>query len=174
MIYFAYGSNLNIEQMRRRCPRAIPLGKFYLYDAKLVFRGVADCVYAEGSKCPGGLWKITTDCLHSLDAYEGRRADGSGTYRREWVELDGIPNESRLLYYSMNSTGIFPPTESYLKTIIEGYRDFDLPLDPLKAAVKAAWADRNPSHIERQRHRRTGRPRLGQSSDVIIEEDKSC
>lgn len=166
MIYFAYGSNLNVLQMRRRCPDAIPIGKFYLHDAKLVFRGVADCVYSEGDKCPGGLWKITDGCLRALDHYEGRRWDNTGSYRREWVELDGIPNETRLLYYAMNSNGIMPPTDTYLRTIIAGYKDFELPLEPLKAAVKHSWREKKPSHIERQRYRRTGRPTLGLSKTI--------
>lgn len=177
MIYFAYGSNLNIAQMWRRCPGATPLGKFHLLDAKLMFRGVADCVYAEGEKCPGGLWKITPDDLRALDRYEGRNPDNSGMYRREWVSIEGIPGETRVLYYAMNSEGIWPPSEDYLRTIKQGYRDFDLPLGPLRAAVKASWDNRAPSHVERKRYSRNGRPRLGTSrtlNDWNQDNDDDC
>lgn len=157
MIYFAYGSNLNVEQMARRCPDAHPIGKFYLHDAKLVFRGVADCVYSEGDKCPGGLWKITEECLWSLDSYEGRRLDNTGAYRREWVDIEGIPGETKLLYYAMNSKGIMPPTDAYLRTIIAGYADFDLDVEPLKKAVKDSHRNKSLTHVERRRMRLTGR-----------------
>lgn len=36
--YLAYGSNLNVEQMKRRCPNAIKIGATYINDYKLEFR----------------------------------------------------------------------------------------------------------------------------------------
>ena len=51
MLYFAYGSNLNLHQMLGRCPAAKPLGRFDLDDARLVFCGVADVEYADGESC---------------------------------------------------------------------------------------------------------------------------
>jgi hypothetical protein len=44
MLYFAYGSNLNIAGMAQRCPAAKPVSRFLLPNARLVFRGVADCI----------------------------------------------------------------------------------------------------------------------------------
>lgn len=158
MIYFAYGSNLNLQQMRWRCPAAEPLGRFYMHDARLVFRGVADCVYEPGARCPGGLWRITPACERALDSYEGV---GRGLYRKEFVDLTGeTGGETKVLYYAMNSTGIMPPSERYLAAIRDGYRDFKLPLKLLDEAVKAAWDDKAPSFRERQRYRRAGRPLL--------------
>ncbi|UNT92780.1 gamma-glutamylcyclotransferase family protein [Allobaculum sp. Allo2] len=37
--YAAYGSNLHLEQMKERCPNAIPIGTARLADWKLVFKG---------------------------------------------------------------------------------------------------------------------------------------
>ncbi|HIS18262.1 MAG TPA: gamma-glutamylcyclotransferase, partial [Candidatus Coprovivens excrementavium] len=39
IIYFAYGSNLNIEEMNKRCPSSNILGSTILKDYKLVFKG---------------------------------------------------------------------------------------------------------------------------------------
>ncbi|BCV02065.1 MAG: hypothetical protein CM15mV49_290 [uncultured marine virus] len=40
--YFAYGSNMNHEHMKMRCPKSKYLGTFELPGYKLVFRSVAD------------------------------------------------------------------------------------------------------------------------------------
>lgn len=37
--YLAYGPNLNLVQMRQRCPNARVVGYTYLFGARLVFRG---------------------------------------------------------------------------------------------------------------------------------------
>jgi hypothetical protein len=148
--------------MANRCPKAKPIGKFVLKDAKLIFRGVADCVYEEGAECQGGLWKITEECEESLDIYEGFTADNNGSYRKIYVPLETVEGQTGhdLMLYVMNSTGIFPPSEYYLDSIKQGYRDFGLPLKPLHAAVSASHADKHPSHIERRRYRKAGRPTL--------------
>ena len=36
--YLAYGPNLNLVQMRQRCPNARVVGYTYLFGARLVFR----------------------------------------------------------------------------------------------------------------------------------------
>src|SRR5262249_6062186 len=120
VLYFAYGSNLNIANMRDRCPAAEPLGSLTLTNSKLVFRGVADCIYEEGAECPGGVWQITDECEYALDRYEGV---GSGMYHKEYIPVtwDGKTKEEMLLYV-MNSTGIFPPSQGYLARIRQGYR----------------------------------------------------
>jgi hypothetical protein len=157
-LYFAYGSNLNIEQMAYRCPAAKPLKRFIMPDMRLVFRGVADVIEEPGATCPGGLWLITPDCEAALDLYEGIR---SGMYRKVEVKLpEPIYGATHVMYYAMNSTGIFPPSFHYLAGIRQGYRDFKLKQKPLNDAVAAAYDDKAPSHRERQRHMRNGRPRL--------------
>ena len=52
MIYIAYGSNMNMEQMKRRCPKATPIGKSMLKDYKLEFRGVANIIECPGENVP--------------------------------------------------------------------------------------------------------------------------
>jgi hypothetical protein len=158
MLYFAYGSNLHLDSMAGRCPDAKPLGKFYLGDARLVFRGVADCLYEKGSRCPGGLWRITPKCEAALDRYEGV---GSGFYRKVYAPLaEEIDGENEVMLYVMNSSGIYPPSKGYLDCLIRGYKDFKLPKRPLMAAVRDAFERKNPTHVERQRLRRHGNPPL--------------
>lgn len=163
MLYFAYGSNLNKRAMAHRCEAATSIGKFYLDDASLVFRGVADCISAPGARCPGGVWKITAACERALDRYEGI---AHGLYSKEYLPIAGIPGEHELMLYVMNSTGIMPPSTGYLEVIKEGYRDFGLPLAPLHEAVQRSWDDKNKTRQERARYYRWGFPQLARPTQV--------
>jgi len=160
-LMFAYGSNLNIEQMAIRCPLAQPIGRFKLENWQLVFRGVADCVPEVGAECWGGVWKITPVCEEALDRYEGIR---HGMYRKEYIRIKPTPDGFRnMLIYTMNSDGIMPPSCGYLETIRQGYRDHSMPKKAwasLRQSLAHAWDEKAPSHIERQRYRRNGRPKL--------------
>ena len=60
MLYMAYGMNTNRDAMANRCPKAKPLGGFYLPDTRLVFRGVADIVPDPDYICPVVLWRLRT------------------------------------------------------------------------------------------------------------------
>ena len=76
-LYFAYGSNINLEQMSYRCPTAQVVGPVTLEGYELLFRGnargsgVATIAPKEGHQVHGVLWKITRACETSLDFYEG-------------------------------------------------------------------------------------------------------
>jgi len=115
MLYFAYGSNLDVLQMQHRCPNAEPLGAAYFPNWKLVFRHVADIEPENGAMLPVGIWDVTDDCLKALDRYEGVK---NGLYRRVFI--------NGLLTYRMNNTDIAPPAKGYFDTIMKGYKDFDL------------------------------------------------
>lgn len=71
MYYFAYGSNMNQDDMAYRCPGAVKAGNGMLWDYTLVERQFADIDYKAGSWVDGVLWEISEDNLRSLDHYEG-------------------------------------------------------------------------------------------------------
>jgi hypothetical protein len=133
VLYFAYGSNLNVTQMALRCPGAKPLGRIKLRGWKLVFRGVADAIQEPGAFCYGGVWRITPEDEAALDPHEGVR---HGLYRKEYIPIEPMPDgEDCVLIYTTNSTGIFPPSESYLECIKQGYRDFKMPRNARRALL---------------------------------------
>lgn len=76
-LYFAYGSNINLDQMAYRCPAAQVVGPVVLEGYELLFRGnasgngVATIKPKEGQQVHGLLWRITPGCERSLDLYEG-------------------------------------------------------------------------------------------------------
>ena len=68
MFYFAYGSNLNHNQMKKmRCIGSEYIKNFFLKDHELSFChpnnqnkfGYANVIKKNGSKTPGAIWKIT-------------------------------------------------------------------------------------------------------------------
>ena len=131
-IYIAYGSNMNIEQMKRRCPKAIPIGKAILENYKLEFRGVANIIKCKGKKVPIALWYITDECEKSLDRYEGYPR----LYRKEFIPITINGNKENAMVYVMNLGNIAAPNINYLNIIKQGYKDFDIKTDILMEAYK--------------------------------------
>ena len=72
-LYFAYGSNINLDQMAYRCPDASVVGPVTLENYELLFRrgGFSTIAPKEGETVTGLLWSITPGCERSLDRYEG-------------------------------------------------------------------------------------------------------
>src|SRR5262249_19219815 len=80
MLHFAYGSNMSVALMRRRCPHARLEGRACLPGYRFVIRGsgFASVVPAPGSCVHGLLWRVTPRDVAALNAYEN--LDG-GLYR---------------------------------------------------------------------------------------------
>ena len=70
MLYFAYGSNLNHFQMKRRCKDSVFLKKFDLKGYKLNFRSkyrAADIDKKKNSLVTGALFEISKSDEKKLD-----------------------------------------------------------------------------------------------------------
>ena len=147
--YIAYGSNLNKEQMRYRCPDAVPVASGLIDGWKLVFRGsltgsYCSIIRSEGDCVPVGIWKISEKDERALDRYEGYPA----FYGKETVKLRMSEGVREALVYIINpqaQPGI--PSDRYVQTCREGYRDFNLPLSQWDAAM-----DFNTMECGRKRH----------------------
>lgn len=136
----AYGSNLNTEQMAWRCPGAKVVAKGWLHDYRLVFQGRPDNAHAnvipaKGYDVPVLIWEISRYDEMALDRYEGVRG---GYYTKEYVtiEVDGKPEEALIYIMSPNPYGI--PSDGYLETIAEGYKEFNFDIRILNEAVQDA------------------------------------
>jgi len=129
MYYLAYGMNTNREAMAARCPKAKPMGGFYLPDHRLTFRGVADFRHDSDMVLPVVLWDITHDCLRALDRLEGY----PHLYDRRKINGDWF-------IYDMNGdkNELYTPSGGYYHMIEQGYRDFGLDDWYLRAAAKDA------------------------------------
>lgn len=135
-LYFAYGSNINLEQMAYRCPDAQTVGPVTLEGWELLFRGsgVATIGPKDGAVVHGLLWQLTPDCERALDRYEGY----PNLYDKRMVAVrDGLGRSLSVMAYIMTERYRAPavPPASYYQGIQEGYRQNGLPV----AALKKAW-----------------------------------
>lgn len=136
-VYAAYGSNMNILQMKMRCPNSKLLGTGILNDYNLEFRGngVATIVREEGQTVPIVLWEITQNCERCLDVYEG--------YPRLYIKRDILVNTSKetikAMAYIMNEPYCefrSEPSERYYDVIKEGYQQNEIDTIVLRSALK--------------------------------------
>ena len=131
MLYFAYGSNLNHFQMKKRCKDSIFLKKISLKDFKLTFRSkyrAADIEPKKNSIVPGGLFEISKSDEKKLDVYE----DYPTLYKKYYFYYYG----KKIMTYTMvNKTQFKFPTERYLNIVKKGYLDCRLESKFLKRAL---------------------------------------
>lgn len=137
--YIAYGSNLNLEQMKRRCPTAEVMGTAELTNWRLRFRGgthsaVATIERERGFSVPVLVWRIQPRDELALDRYEG----GPFLYRKEILRVTVNGKRVYAMVYIMNESrhpyGV--PSVDYLNIIREGYVDADFEQQILDDAVK--------------------------------------
>tara|TARA_Y100000817_G_C16611328_1_gene435291 strand:- start:124 stop:528 length:405 start_codon:yes stop_codon:yes gene_type:complete len=122
MLYFAYGSNLNHFQMKRRCKDSVFIKKFELKGYKLNFRSkyrAADIEKKRNSIVPGGLFEISKSDEKKLDLYE----DFPNLYTKIYFKY----YNKKVMTYIMNyKTEFRYPTERYLNIVKQGYKDCGL------------------------------------------------
>ena len=122
MLYFAYGSNLNHFQMKRRCKDSVFIKKFDLKGYKLNFRSkyrAADIEKKKNSIVPGGLFEISKSDEKKLDIYE----DFPILYKKMYFKYY---NKKVMTYIMLKKTVFRYPTERYLNIIKKGYKDCGL------------------------------------------------
>ena len=133
MLYFAYGSNLNLFQMKRRCKDSIFLKKINLKDFRLTFRSTyraADIEPKKNSIVPGGLFDISKSDEKKLDIYE----DYPILYKKIYFTY----NNKKIMTYTMcKKTSFAYPTEKYLNVVKRGYKDCKLNNKYLIKALKS-------------------------------------
>lgn len=140
MLTFAYGSNMNWDQMRERCPSSHFVGIAALRDHTLAFTrgsinrgcGVADVVAEEGAQVWGVVFEITDLDVGRLDTSEGFRPgrDQNSYYRREClVFLDGEDHRPLTVsvYFGERQPNPPLPNDAYKNLILTGARHWHLP-----------------------------------------------
>ena len=122
MLYFAYGSNLNHFQMKRRCKDSKFLKKMKLKNFRLTFRSkyrAADIEKKKNSIVPGALYEISKSDEKKLDVYE----DFPILYKKYYFYYY---DKKVMTYIMVNKKPFRYPTERYLNVIKQGYKDCKL------------------------------------------------
>ena len=122
MLYFAYGSNLNLSQMKRRCKDSVFLKKINLENFSLTFRSryrAADIEPKKNSLVPGGLFEISKSDEKKLDLYE----DYPILYKKYYFFFNG---RKVMTYTMVKKTPFRFPSERYLNVVKRGYLDCKL------------------------------------------------
>ena len=135
-LYFAYGSNINLEQMEHRCPDARLVGPVTLQNYELQFRGSGFATVSpkKGSVVHGLLWKLTPKSEQALDRYEGyprhytkeqvsvRTADGAAVSVMAYIMAEPMCRQPAL------------PSPYYYRAIQQGFEANGLPVESLEEA----------------------------------------
>lgn len=142
MLYFAYGSNLNFNQMQKRCPDAKFLKKGFINGHIFVHDGfsikwqgaVGNIVPSEKKRVWGGIFEISENCLSKLDICEGYP---SVYDRREFELWDEDGGRCKAIAYLREGRTIAKPGKDYEGVILQGAKDCGLPEDYVNKYLKA-------------------------------------
>lgn len=118
--YFAYGSNMDKQQMRERCPQSKEIEKAELigYEFFINARGVANVRQKEGGKVLGIVYEISEEDEKELNSREG--VQYGTNIQVHSPELDAF-------YYVAKETADGSPREGYLEKIIDACQEADFP-----------------------------------------------
>ena len=138
MYYLAYGSNLSVAQMAKRCPDAKVAGKALLKDYHLVFRTHATIEKHKGSRTPMLVWEISEKDEKKLDKYEGfPKYYFKKNFEVRMTDLDGkkAKNITAMAYVMTKGPEKMHPSWDYYSTIAEGYNRFNFDIEYLLEAL---------------------------------------
>ena len=119
MLYFAFGSNLNRKQIKRRCKNSRFISRHILKNYQHVFRGIygaADIQRKKESSVLGAIYDINKVDEKKLDAYE----EFPKVYVKKYFKIWG---KKVMFYYMPCKTKQTEPSRRYLSSIIQGYKD---------------------------------------------------
>ncbi len=141
--YFAYGSNMDPQQMQRHAPGARLVGNGRLDGFRMEFTvysdrwegGAANIEPDPDGHVWGVVWEVTDEDLENLDTYEGHPT----FYRRDQVTVATPQGQTECTTYRIaHQRGYVRPTDEYLNRLRAGARMNGLPPEALDIIEQAA------------------------------------
>lgn len=131
-LYFAFGSNLSLRQMKTRCPNSERIGIAVLADYRwgISCRGYANVYPSQDDAVYGVLYTLTPTDEENLDRYEGVAI---GSYNKVELEVmlqevdDGSEKVKRALVYIDPREEEGHPRREYIGRLRIGLKDAHLP-----------------------------------------------
>lgn len=124
-LYFAYGSNLWLKQMKDRCPDHKLIGKGILNGYRWIIskRHYANIVESPDDYAEGIIYEISAKDENRLDAYEGVK---TGSYRKEYINVKKDKEILKCLAYIDPVREEGDAKAEYIDRINKGLRDANL------------------------------------------------
>ena len=142
-LYIAYGSNLNVRQMKTRCPNAKILGTAKMKGWELLFKGSKSGSYLTIEKKENGIvpvviWEVSESDEKALDRYEGYPTFYYKKEVRLPVKLASSKTKklTAFVYIMHEERSLGIPSLAYIRTCEEGYRNFGFDTKFLDAAYE--------------------------------------
>jgi gamma-glutamylcyclotransferase (GGCT)/AIG2-like uncharacterized protein YtfP len=126
MLYFAYGSNMCVPRMRRRCPGARLKGRAILPGHRFIIMrsGYASVVPAAGGCVHGLLWRLTPRAMAALNAYENL---AGGLYRVVTIAIVADRRRRAARVYVGRERACGRPRPGYFDIVTQAARDAGFP-----------------------------------------------
>ena len=141
--YIAYGSNLSMERMKRRCPDAKAVGTANIFNCRLEFRGSGSGNYLTivpgTGTVPVGIWEVSRADEKALDRYEGfpvfyHKEDFAVPVKE--IKTGKVRTRTCFAYVMNKGAKIGVPSAEYAGICLEGYRDFGFTAEVLLNAYE--------------------------------------
>jgi hypothetical protein len=136
-LYFAYGSNMDAQAMRARCPGSRPLGPARLARHRFIVmsEGYASVIRDPRRTVWGMLWDLALADMPALDRYESLH---TGLYAKvvQPVLAEGGPRKAIL--YVARSARPGQPRPGYMEAVLAAAREAGLPADYVREL--SVWA----------------------------------
>jgi cation transport regulator ChaC len=145
LLYFAYGSNLDTQQMRARCASARIDARAVVRNHALVFGGfsarwggpVATLVPARGAEVEGLLYVLQPADLRSLDRHEGHPFIYARV-KRFVTDEHGRRRRVEVYVQPQISVGPWGPPPRYVRVLRRAYKRLGFDASRLAAASEVA------------------------------------
>lgn len=136
-LYIAYGSNMDVGQMSRRCPQVELVGKAEITGYELLFKGSQTGAFAtiepkEGGIVPVLIWKIAKQDERSLDWYEGFP---TFYYKKDLPFTMNGSKKKGMAYIMDEKRELGIPSDAYYDILYYAYRKFGFDMHILEAAL---------------------------------------
>lgn len=139
---FAYGMNTNVDSMSYRCPLARLVGTGTLDNFVLDFRYHADVSYKHGQKTVGVVWEMSDSDMEAMDKFEGRPYYYG---RIKAPVIVGTELYNSWVYVMKDKSYVERPSNEYFISVLEGYKENDVPISQLFSAVERIGMFKNES-----------------------------
>ena len=137
--YLAYGSNLNVRQMKWRCPTAKAVGTAIIKDYELLFKGSKSGAYLTiepkvRAEVPVAVWSVEPNDELNLDRYEGYP---TFYYKKHlYVTSEDGRRFYAMAYIMFDEAKVGRPSKAYLEVCRQGYFDNGLDIKKFNASIQ--------------------------------------